>query len=71
MGLPIFECHEASDKIDPGDELEIDSQLGIIKNVTKNQTYKTQAIPPFMQELLDDGGLINHIKKKLFRTKQK
>lgn len=71
MGLPIFECNEASDKIDPGDELEIDSKLGIIRNITKNQTYKTQAIPPFMQELLDDGGLISHIKKKLNRTKQK
>lgn len=65
MGLPIFECAEASENIDAGDEIEVDTDAGIIKNITKNQTYKTQPIPPFMQELLDDGGLINHIKKKL------
>ncbi len=68
MGLPIFECVEASEKINTGDIVEVNSNLGIIKNITKNQTYKTQAIPPFMQELLDDGGLISHIKKKISRN---
>ncbi len=68
MGLPIFECVEASEKIDTGDLVEVNSNLGIIKNITKNQTYETQAIPPFMQELLDDGGLISHIKKKISRN---
>ena len=65
MGLPIFESAEASEKIETGDEIEVDTKAGVIKNITKNQTYKTQSIPPFMQELIDDGGLINHIKKKL------
>ena len=65
MGLPIFESSEASEKIETGDEIEVDTKAGVIKNITKNQTYKTQSIPPFMQELIDDGGLINHIKKKL------
>ena len=65
MGLPIFENAEASGKIETGDKIEVDTNAGIIKNITKNQTYKTQPIPPFMQELIDDGGLINHIKKKL------
>ncbi|HJN03079.1 MAG: 3-isopropylmalate dehydratase small subunit [Nitrospinota bacterium] len=65
MGLPIFESAEASEKIETGDKIEVDTNAGIIKNITKNQTYKTQPIPPFMQELIDDGGLINHIKKKL------
>ena len=65
MGLPIFECAEASEKVETGDVLEVDPAAGIIKNITKNETYKTSTIPPFMQELIDDGGLINHIKKKL------
>ncbi len=65
MGLSIFESGEASEKIETGDQIEVDTQAGLIKNITKNQTYKTQSIPPFMQELLDDGGLINHIKKKM------
>ncbi len=65
MGLPIFECAEASEKVETGDVLEVDPAAGIIKNITKNETYKTSTIPPFMQELIDDGGLINHIKKRL------
>jgi len=65
MGLPIFESAEASEKIETGDKIEVDTNAGIIKNITKKQTYKTQSIPPFMQQLIDDGGLINHIKKKL------
>jgi len=65
MGLPIFESAGASEKIKTGDEIEVDTRRGIIKNITKNQMYKTRPIPPFMQELIDNGGLINHIKKKL------
>lgn len=65
MGLPIFESAGASEKIETGDEIEVDTRRGIIKNITKNQMYKTRPIPPFMQELIDNGGLINHIKKKL------
>jgi 3-isopropylmalate dehydratase small subunit len=65
MGLPIFESAEASIKIETGDQIEVDTNAGIIKNVTKNETYKTQPIPSFMQELIDDGGLIKHIKKKM------
>ncbi len=65
MGLPIFESVEASEKIKAGDQIEVGINTGIIKNITKKQTYKTQSIPPFMQQLIDDGGLISHIKKKL------
>tara|TARA_B100000959_G_scaffold281506_1_gene345703 strand:+ start:546 stop:1034 length:489 start_codon:yes stop_codon:yes gene_type:complete len=65
MGLPIFESVEASEKIEAGDQIEVEINTGIIKNITKKQTYKTQSIPPFMQQLIDDGGLISHIKKKL------
>ena len=65
MGLPIFESTEASEKIDNRDKLEIDTESGIIKNITKNQTYKAQPIPPFMQELINEGGLINYVKKKI------
>jgi len=62
MGLPIFECPEAVDGIHPGDELEVDSQTGTIKNITTGQTYQAQPIPPFMQQLIDAGGLMNYVK---------
>ena len=60
IGLPIIECKEASEDIDAGDEVEIDFDSGIIYNKTKNRSYKGQAFPPFMQELIQAGGLVNY-----------
>ena len=67
MGLPIFESAEAVDGITAGDEVEVDVDSGIIKNITKGETYKAQAIPPFMQELINAGGLMKHVAKKQAR----
>ncbi|MDO9288904.1 MAG: 3-isopropylmalate dehydratase small subunit, partial [Thermodesulfovibrionales bacterium] len=64
-GLPIFESEEASEKIVQGDEIEIDADGGIIKNISKGETYKANPIPPFMQELISAGGLVEWTKKKL------
>ncbi len=64
IGLPILECAEASEDISDGDEVSVDFDSGIITNVTKNKTYRAVAFPPFMQEIINDGGLINHIKKQ-------
>ena len=63
IGLPFLELEEV-DKIQDGDVLEIDLSSGIIKNITQNQTYKTQAFPEFLQEIIKDGGLINYIKRR-------
>ncbi|MGN0204389.1 MAG: 3-isopropylmalate dehydratase small subunit [Coprococcus sp.] len=60
IGLPIIECREASEDIDAGDEVDIDFDSGIIYNKTKNRSYKGQAFPPFMQELIQAGGLVNY-----------
>ncbi|MDD3553571.1 MAG: 3-isopropylmalate dehydratase small subunit [Deltaproteobacteria bacterium] len=65
MGLPIFESKEASEDIAEGDLVEIHPSTGEIRNLTKGRTYKAQPIPPFMQELIQDGGLIAHILKTL------
>lgn len=64
-GLPIFESEEASEKIAQGDEIEIDADRGIIRNISKGETYKANPIPPFMQELLSSGGLVEWTKRKL------
>jgi 3-isopropylmalate/(R)-2-methylmalate dehydratase small subunit len=64
MGLPIFESSEAVDNIDQGDELEIDAVNGVIRNKTKNLTFKAQPIPQFMQVLLNEGGLLNYVINK-------
>jgi len=63
IGLPFLES-EAIDKIEDGDMLEIDLTSGIIKNLSQNEIYKTQAFPEFLQSIVNHGGLINWIKAK-------
>ncbi len=65
IGLPIFESVEASEKIGEGDIVEIDAGSGLIKNITRNEQYEAKPIPPFMQELIGAGGLIEWTKKKI------
>ena len=65
IGLPILECAEASAKIQAGDQLEVDFQTGHIVNKTKGETYQAEPFPPFMQEIIAAGGLIERTRKKL------
>lgn len=62
IGLPILECAEASEDIDAGDDVSIDFDTGVITNNTKNKTYQAVAFPPFMQDIINNGGLIARIK---------
>jgi 3-isopropylmalate/(R)-2-methylmalate dehydratase small subunit len=64
IGLPFLELKDA-DKIKSGDTLEIDLSGGIIKNLTQNETYKTQAFPEFLQEIVRAGGLMQRVKKNV------
>ena len=59
IGLPIIECPEAAKDIADGDEVEVDFDSGRITNKTKGTTYQGQAFPPFMQKIIDCGGLVN------------
>ena len=61
IGLLAIECD--TDKIDAGDELEIDVKKGIIKDITKSTEIEFAPLPDVMIKLLNDGGLVNHIKK--------
>ena len=65
IGLPIFESAEAVDKISEGDEIEVDADNGVIKNITKGEEYSAKPIPEFMQELISAGGLVEWTKKRL------
>lgn len=60
IGMPIIECPEAARSIEDGDEVEIDFDSGIITNITKKEQYKGQAFPPFMQKIIEAGGLIRY-----------
>jgi len=61
IGLPALICD--TDKIEDNDELKIDLEKGIIKNITKNIELGFKALPDVMIKLLNDGGLVEHIKK--------
>lgn len=63
IGLPILECAEAVAGTGAGDKLDIDLAKGIIKNITTGKEYKAKPFPPYIMELIADGGLINHVKK--------
>ncbi|VYU64326.1 3-isopropylmalate dehydratase small subunit [Clostridium paraputrificum] len=64
IGLPILECDEAVMAIDNGDKLEVDFSTGVIKNLTKNEEYKGEPFPEFMQNIIDNDGLIGYIRNK-------
>lgn len=64
IGLPIIECAEAAAAIGAGDEVEVDFDSGMIKDLTTGAVFKGQAFPPFMQKLIDCGGLVNYINQQ-------
>ena len=49
--------------IEEGDKVEIDFNTGVIKNITKNETYQAEPFPEFMQNIIQNGGLIKSIEK--------
>lgn len=63
IGLPIIECPEASKGIENGDEVEVDFDSGVIRNITKGTQYQGQAFPPFMQKIIEAEGLVNYINQ--------
>ena len=63
IGLPILECEEAVNNTDAGDVLEVDLATGVITNVTKGAKFQAEPFPPFMQRIIDAGGLIGDISK--------
>jgi len=65
MGLTILEAPDAAKEIEGGQEISVNFDTGEITNLTTGKKYASQPIPPFMQELLADGGLMAHIKKHL------
>jgi 3-isopropylmalate/(R)-2-methylmalate dehydratase small subunit len=65
VGLPLLESSEIPATIKEGDELEVDLDLGNIKILSTDKSFTANAIPPFMQKLINDGGLLKHIAKNL------
>jgi len=62
IGLPIIECPEASQKIEDGNEVEINFDTGVITNKTRNENYQGVPFPAFIQNIINNDGLMNAIK---------
>ena len=62
IGLPLFICADV-DKINDGDSIEIDASCGVIYNQTRGESYKTTPLPPFLQDIVEVGGLVEYTKR--------
>lgn len=63
IGLPILECDAAADEIQNRDEVEVNFDTGVIQNKTSGKNYQAQPFPPFIQNIIQKGGLLNSIMK--------
>ncbi len=63
IGLPILECDAAAKAIKNGDEVAVDFDTGVITDITTGETYQAEPFPPFIQQIIADGGLIKHVTK--------
>ena len=64
-GLPIMEAPDAVDGISDGDKVSIDADTGVITNETTGTSYQAQPFPPFIKDIIEQGGLIERIKARL------
>ncbi len=62
IGLPIMECPEAAENINDGDEVEVDFDTGIIKDITTGKEFKAEPFPEFIKEIINKNGLMNSLK---------
>lgn len=64
IGLAILECDEAARDISAGDQIKVDFDTGVIQNLTTGKEYQAEPFPPFIQNIIEKGGLMNTIKEK-------
>ena len=64
VGLPILESPEAAAEIRPGDEIEVELETGVIRNLTQKKTYQSEPFPEFLRDIIDAGGLVNYVARK-------
>lgn len=64
IGLPIIECKAAAAEIAGGDELEINFETGVIRDLTNGKQYQAEPMPAFIQDIMDAGGLVQSIRAR-------
>jgi 3-isopropylmalate/(R)-2-methylmalate dehydratase small subunit len=64
IGLPALECSGISTRVNDGDQLSVDIERGEIRNLRTGETTSAEPIPPNLLQVLNDGGIIEHLGKK-------
>ena len=65
IGLPVIECKGISTAVETGDQLTVDFESGKVENVSNGKKFQVEKLPPFILEILSDGGLIENLKKRM------
>ena len=63
IGLPILECPEAADAISAGDDVSVNFDTGVITDITTGKEFQAEPFPPFIQNIISKGGLLNSLKE--------
>jgi 3-isopropylmalate/(R)-2-methylmalate dehydratase small subunit len=70
IGLPLVECPEAVDDAEDGDILEIDTTEGYVVNTRTGNTYTAKQHAPFVQEIVNAGGLMQAVAQRVREREQ-
>jgi 3-isopropylmalate/(R)-2-methylmalate dehydratase small subunit len=65
IGLPVIEVKDISEAVSEGDKLSVEMEEGKIQNLTTKETLQGTKLPPFIMEILSDGGLIENLRKRM------
>ena len=65
IGLPVIECKGISTAVKTGDELAVDFEAGKVENLSNGKKFQVEKLPPFILEILADGGLIENLRRKM------
>ena len=67
IGLAIVECPEAAERIENGHGVEADLDAGVLRDLTTGESFQAEPFPPFIQKIIENGGLVASIRKGDFR----
>ena len=65
IGLPVIECKGILAAVDNGDELTVDFEAGTVQDLSKGKSFQVAMLPPFILEILSDGGLIENLRRRM------
>jgi len=65
IGLPVLVCPGVSSKVEAGDEVAVNLREGRVEDLTNGSVLNATKLPEFIMSILDDGGLIEHLKRRI------